>query len=64
MACDRCQSCGWVCENHSHTPWSGMVAGVDCCGGAGAPCPDCNGAGELLEHTMRTIIADSGDGQL
>ena len=40
MKCTVCEDCGWVCENHPDTPWSGEHA---CnCGGAGMPCPKCN----------------------
>jgi hypothetical protein len=36
----RCDSTGWVCENHSDRPWDGAKA---CgCGGAGMPRPSCN----------------------
>jgi len=38
--CPRCDSTGWVCEDHSDRPWDGAKA---CgCGGAGMPCPSCN----------------------
>lgn len=40
MTCGRCDGTRWVCENHLDRPWDGPHA---CgCGGAGAPCPDCN----------------------
>jgi hypothetical protein len=39
--CERCDSTGWVCENHHDKPWDGSPR--DCgCGGAGEPCPQCN----------------------
>jgi hypothetical protein len=38
--CERCDNCGWVCENHPGRPWQGAQACT--CGGAGAPCPICN----------------------
>lgn len=42
--CPRCGGCRWVCENHRDIPWEGPRA---CnCGGAGAPCPICNGGTE------------------
>lgn len=38
--CFICEDSGWVCENHMDRPWEGPHA---CgCGGAGAPCPNCN----------------------
>src|ERR1700730_13077562 len=38
--CSRCDSTGWVCEDHSDRPWDAAKA---CgCGGAGMPCPSCN----------------------
>jgi hypothetical protein len=40
MTCQRCAGTRWVCEHHPDLPWEGPSA---CgCGGAGAPCPDCN----------------------
>ncbi len=44
--CTRCNSSGWVCENHDYIPWNGGDA--DCCDGAGAPCKDCNGAPNVM----------------
>ena len=42
--CANCDDLGWVCENHPDRPWEGPRA---CnCGGAGAPCPACNAAGD------------------
>ena len=42
MKCNRCDSTGWVCENHVILPWDGPEA---CgCGAAGAPCGRCNAA--------------------
>ncbi len=41
--CARCDSSGWVCENHDDVAWEGGAA--TCCDGscgAGMPCPDCN----------------------
>lgn len=38
--CKNCCSQGWVCENHADQPWND--GDPKCCGGAGAPCPDCN----------------------
>lgn len=46
--CKRCDGTGWVCENHPSVPWAGLTkepmcrSGVEGCGGAGDPCPDCN----------------------
>ena len=40
MKCSLCEDCGWVCENHPEKPWEGEHACT--CGGAGAPCPECN----------------------
>lgn len=40
--CLRCEGERWVCENHRDVPWGD---GDRCCGGAGAPCPDCNPCG-------------------
>lgn len=42
MKCERCNDCGWVCENHRDKPWDGE--GRCKCGGAGDPCPNCNPA--------------------
>jgi hypothetical protein len=42
--CSRCDSTGWVCENHPYRPWDGEKA---CgCGGTGMPCPSCNVSNE------------------
>lgn len=38
--CARCNSSGWVCENHHDVPWADGDAG--CCDGAGEPCRVCN----------------------
>ena len=42
-SCANCLDTGYVCENHPDRPWSPIVGGehVDCCGGAGMPCPSC-----------------------
>lgn len=41
--CKRCDSTGWVCENHNDRPWGeGSDADNACSCGAGEPCPDCN----------------------
>lgn len=37
--CPTCNDGRWVCEDHMNVPWDD---GDGCCGGAGAPCPDCN----------------------
>lgn len=43
MICKNCDGQGWVCENHSGKPWSGLSDRDDACHcGAGAPCPVCN----------------------
>ncbi|MGK7059224.1 hypothetical protein AB4853_22425 [Bradyrhizobium sp. 1050_B9_N1_2] len=42
--CTKCDDLGWVGENHPDRPWDGRRACT--CGGAGAPCPACNAAGE------------------
>ena len=41
--CDKCEDCGWVCENHNDKPWEGHCESDDYCkcGGAGMPC-ECN----------------------
>ena len=44
MKCLLCEDTGWVCENHPDRPRDGPRA-CDC-GGAGAPCPVCNGPAE------------------
>lgn len=43
-ACRRCQDGRWVCEDHRDLPWDGTSDHPSAChcGGAGAPCPDCN----------------------
>jgi hypothetical protein len=41
MTCFPCEDTRWVCEAHDE-PWLGERACS--CGGAGAPCPDCNKA--------------------
>lgn len=41
--CPICEGHGMVCENHPDTIWRGIVGeydGTECCGGAGAPCPN------------------------
>jgi hypothetical protein len=45
IKCTRCDDQRWVCENHPDRPAFGPTACP--CGGAGAPCPDCNPAGPL-----------------
>lgn len=40
--CPRCHGHRWVCENHPDQPWYELAAAAPCCGGAGAPCPDCH----------------------
>lgn len=44
MGCKRCDGQGWVCENHPDLPWDGVSTAPNACGcgGAGAPCADCN----------------------
>jgi hypothetical protein len=37
--CPICFGLGWVCENHSHLPWTDEDWGCQC--GAGMPC-ECN----------------------
>lgn len=40
VECERCRDQGWVCENHTFTPWGD---GDGCfCSAPGSPCPDCN----------------------
>lgn len=43
--CARCDSSGWVCENHNDVAWGVDADDGRCahgCGGAGSPCPMCN----------------------
>lgn len=42
--CPRCGNHRWVCENHPDRPWYELAESEPCCGGAGAPCPDCSRA--------------------
>ncbi|NWL36220.1 hypothetical protein FBF71_02695 [Bradyrhizobium elkanii] len=44
MKCPACDDCGWVCESHPERAWMGNCACS--CGGAGAPCPQCNPSDE------------------
>lgn len=39
--CPACLDTGHVCENHPDHPWAELAGGVECCGGAGMPCPRC-----------------------
>lgn len=48
--CQRCDNGRWVCEVHTDRPWEGARA-CDC-GGAGAPCPDCNPSDEVTAPEM------------
>lgn len=41
MICPACWDTGHVCENHPDRPWAGIADVVECCGGAGMPCPLC-----------------------
>lgn len=55
MRCTRCRDEGWVCEEHTHEPM-----GHDGCGGAGDPCPACNGLASpfrQLEARLEAIEA-------
>jgi hypothetical protein len=47
--CPVCEDCGWVCEDHADTPWSGEHACI--CGGARMPCPKCNSSD--LDNPLR-----------
>lgn len=42
--CPICKDARWVCEDHLDKPWSGASDAPEAChcGGAGAPCPECN----------------------
>jgi hypothetical protein len=42
--CEICKGTGWVCENHTDTPWGEGEGECDC--GAGSPCT-CNPTGEV-----------------
>ena len=44
--CARCNNSGWVCEHHDYIPWD--EGNAECCGGAGAPCRDCNSAPNVM----------------
>jgi hypothetical protein len=59
--CLRCGGCRWVCEYHPDRPWEGPHA-CDC-GGAGAPCPICNGtdADSIPEMPEDFIVDTSKD---
>ena len=49
--CSRCDSTGWVGEDHSERPWDSANA---CgCGGAGMPCPSCNVSNEDTRRGFR-----------
>jgi len=48
IACSICKS-GWVCENHPDKDWND---GNGCCGGAGAPCKECNPSDEVTPPRM------------
>lgn len=39
-----CLGARWVCEDHPDKPWDGASDAPEAChcGGAGAPCPECN----------------------
>ncbi len=41
--CKTCDGERWVCESHPDQPWNG--GDLECCGGAGIPCADCNPCG-------------------
>lgn len=42
--CIICLGEGWVCEDHLGKPWGGISGDIQACncGGAGAPCFECN----------------------
>jgi hypothetical protein len=44
MICGTCQGARWVCEDHPDQPWGSDYPGACRCGGAGMPCPVCNGS--------------------
>jgi len=50
MKCALCEDSGWVCENHPIRPWEGEHACT--CGGAGAPCPQCNATNDRTSPRM------------
>lgn len=58
IKCRRCQDTRWVCENHRDRPWGRQP---ECCGGAGAPCPDCNGGDERPDMPADFIAAVDRD---
>ena len=61
MKCNRCEDCGWVCENHPDMPWEGKHACP--CGAAGAPCPVCNAVeGEQPRLPAGYVIDPDKDG--
>ena len=57
-ACELCDDCGWICENHPDRHAMGERACE--CGGAGSPCPLCNRPGESealrLPKGFKTMI--------
>jgi hypothetical protein len=62
MICAICEDIGWVCENHPERPWDGPHACS--CGGAGAPCPNCNvpvdGEPPRMPEGFRTEVNKDG----
>lgn len=58
--CPVCQGEGWICENHPDTAWGD---GLNCCGGAGAPCR-CTVAAKTSEAMREaTQAAKAGAGK-
>jgi len=64
MKCALCEATGWVCENHSDTPWEGEHACK--CGGAGMPCPKCNPSDldhpHYVVYPMSDIVTPAASG--
>ena len=52
MTCQRCDSTGWVCENHDDRPWVGSPRACSCVG-AGMPCSDCNPDSGRIDQSPR-----------
>ena len=55
--CERCDSTGYVREDHPDRPWGGLSARSCPCGGAGALCPDCKRAYETLARQVAVMKA-------
>jgi hypothetical protein len=63
--CERCDSTGWVCENHDHRPWAQGSERADACDcGAGAPCAICNEEPGVFPRLLpgSTVICSAATG--